>query len=180
MAQRKLARLLLMCLLSATLLAQFTSCAKGEAQEIPLGEQELPDMVLYNAQYTLGRPNEGALLMTANTMTVYQGAKGTVLEDVRFKQNGEDGIDGSCEAATIDENGEKATLTGNVEIQRKSDDLLITAKDIEWDNETMTLDAKGEVVVVYGDGTRVVAQGFSAVLEEDDFEFGRIVEGVVK
>ena len=118
--------------------------------------------------------------MTAKTMTVYKGAKGTVLEDVRFKQNGEDGIEGSCEAATIDENGEKATLTGNVEIQRKSDDLLITAKDIEWDNETMTLDAKGEVVVVCGDGTRVVAQGFSAVLDEDDFEFGQIVEGVVK
>ena len=67
-----------------------------------------------------------------------------------------------------------------MEIQRKSDDLLIKADSIEWDNETVTLDAKGEVVVEYGDGTQVVAQGFSAVLDEDDFEFGRIVRGTVK
>lgn len=162
------------------MLMQLVSCTKSETQGIPLGEQELPDMVLYDAQYTLGRPGEEALVMTARTMTVYKGAKGTILEGVGFKQSGEDGMEGSCEAATIDESGEKATLTGNVTIQRKSDDLVIKADSIEWDNETMTLDAKGEVIVEYGDGTQVVAQGFSAVLDEDDFEFGRIVRGTVK
>lgn len=180
MAQRKLARLLLICLLSATLLIQFVSCTKSETQSIPLGEQELPDMVLYDAQYTLGRPGDEALVMTARTMTVYKGSKGTLLEGVSFKQSGEDGMEGSCETAAIDENGEKATLTGNVEIRRKGDNLVIKAQNIEWNNETMTLDAKGEVVVVYGDGTQVVAQDFSAVLDEDDFEFGRIVRGTVK
>lgn len=180
MVHRKLARLLLMCLLSALPLAALASCSKTETQQIPLGEQELPDMVLYDAQYTLGRPEESALVMAAKTLTLYKDGRGTVLEDVSFAQGGEDGMEGTCETATLDEDGERATLTGSVDIRRKSDGLTIQANSIEWDNEAMTLEAKGEVLVLYGDGTQVLAQGFSAILDEDDFEFGSIVKGTIE
>jgi len=178
MAYKKLAYLLLIALLIALLLC-ITSCSVAESANIPLGEQELPDMILDNAQYTLGRPNEGALIMAAIKMTVYKD-KETQLEQVTFKQVGENGIEGSCDIALLDENGEKATLIGNVTLNRQSDDLTINAQSIEWDNETMSLKTTGIVSVIYGNGTQVEAEGFSAILDEDNFEFGRIIKGVVQ
>ena len=206
MAHGKLARLLLTGLFAASsmlLLTNLTSCTKDSTAGVPLGEQELPDMVLNEARYTLGRPGEAALVMTAKTMTVYKGSKGTILEDVTFRQdaketateeegpaideseNGEadkarSGIEGSCRTATIDEDGEKATLTGDVVIHSYDNDLTIMADSVEWDNGAMTIQTTGKVYIEYGDGTRIAAEGFSAILDEDDFEFGRITEGTVQ
>lgn len=193
MVNGKLARLLLTCmtigLVAATtlLFATLTSCSRnpdgdvvGGTEEIPIGERELPDMVLSEAKYTMGRPGESALVLQARTMTVYKDSKGTVLEDVVFRQEGEGGLEGSCESATIDEKGEKATLSGNVRIKSANEDLTIEAQDVEWDNGAMTIKADGEVSIEYGDGTKVLAEGFSAVLDEDDFEFGRIIRGTIE
>lgn len=169
------------------LFATLTSCSRnpdgdvvGGTEEIPIGERELPDMVLSEAKYTMGRPGESALVLQARTMTVYKDSKGTVLEDVVFRQEGEGGLEGSCESATIDEKGEKATLSGNVRIKSANEDLTIEAQDVEWDNGAMTIKADGEVSIEYGDGTKVLAEGFSAVLDEDDFEFGRIIRGTIE
>ncbi len=173
---KKLACLLLVHLLLITLF----SCSSKENATIPLGEQELPDMVLEQAQYTLGMSGEDALIMNAKTMTVYKSEKGTILEDVHFRQDSEDGLEGSCDIATLDEAGEKATLSGNVTIYRQSDNLTINASSIEWDNKEKSLKSTGEVAVSYEDGTQIVAEGFSALLDKNDFEFGKILEGVIK
>ncbi len=137
-------------------------------------------MVLKQAQYTLGMTGEVALIMNAETMTVYKSEKGTVLEDVHFRQDSEDGLEGSCDIATLDETGEKATLSGNVTIYRQSDNLIINATSIEWDNQKRSLKSNGEVLVFYEDGTQIIAEGFSALLDENDFEFGKILEGTIK
>ncbi len=174
---KKLAYLLLASIFLTTLLI---SCSSKGNETVPLGEQELPDMILEDVQYTLGRTGEDALIMNAKSMTVYKSEKGTILEDVRFKQDNESGLEGSCEIATLDEDREKATLSGNVTIYRQADNLTINASSIEWDNKERSLKSNGEVSVFYEDGTQIIAEGFSAYLDENDFEFGKILEGIIK
>lgn len=177
MTNRKLAHFLLVSFLA--MFFCLVSCSKETSESIPLGEQELPDMILENAQYTLGRPNEDALLMEASKIEIYNNSKGTIMENVKFKQNSEDGFEGTCGHALIDEEANHAILSNDVEIKRESDNLQIYAQSIEWDNDEMTLQTTGTVLVLYEDGTEIEAQGFFANLEENNFEFGSITRGVV-
>ena len=183
MTNRKLAHFLLATILKMSLmpllLFVFVSCSKTTNETTPLGEQELPDMILEDAQYTLGRPNEDALIMKASKIEIYKSEKGTVLEEVQFWQNNEDGFKGSCDLAQIDEDNSHAILTGKVEISRENDHLQIYAQSIEWDNNEMTLQTTGNVKIVYEDGTELEAQGFYAKLNENVFEFGKIVRGTI-
>ena len=183
MANRKLAHFLLVSVLEMFLmlflLFAFVSCSKTTAESVPLGEQELPDMVLENAQYTLGRPNEDALLMEASKIEIYKSSKGTIMEEVKFRQDSQDGFEGSCDYAQIDESSNHAVLSGNVEINRKTDNLQIYAQSIEWDNEEMTLQTTGTVLVIYEDGTEIEAQGFFANIDDNKFEFGSIIRGTI-
>lgn len=183
MTNRKMAHFLLASFLKMSLLLfflfVFVSCAKATSGTIPLGEQELPDMLLEDAQYTLGRPNEDALIMKASKIEIYKSEKGTTLEEVHFWQDTEDGFTGSCKMVQIDEDNNHATLTGEVAISRESDHLQIYANSIEWDNEEMTLQTTGTVRVIYGEGTEIEAQGFYAKLDEDVFEFENITRGTI-
>lgn len=178
MAHFLLIAFLKMSLLSVVLFFP-VSCSKATTESTPLGEQELADMILEEAQYTLGRPNEAALIMKADKIEIYKSEKGTTLENVQFWQDTEDGFTGSCESAKIDEDNNHAQLSGNVEINRESDGLQIYAESIEWDNEEMTLQTTKTVKVIYGDGTEIEAQGFYAELDENLFEFGNIIRGII-
>lgn len=183
MTNRKLAHFLLASFLKVFLvflLFVCVSCSKATTQSVPLGEQELPDMILEEAQYTLGKPNEDALLMEASKIEIYKSSKGTIMENVKFQQASQDGFEGSCASAQIDENSNHAILSGSVEIRRESDNLQIYAQSIEWDNDEKTLQTTGTVLVVYEDGTEIEAQGFFANLDENNFEFGSITRGTIK
>ena len=183
MTNRKLAHFLLAIPLKISLmlflLFAFVSCSKTTTENVPLGEQELPDMILEKAQYTLGRPNETALLMEATKIEIYKSSKGTTMEEVKFHQASQDGFEGSCGYAQIDEGSNHAVLSDTVEIRRQTDNLQIYAQSIEWDNEEMTLQTTGNVLVVYEDGTEIEAQGFFANLDENNFEFGSIIRGTI-
>ena len=184
MTNRRLAHFLLASSLKLALmlllLFVFVSCSKTSTTEsVPLGEQELPDMLLEKAQYTLGRPNEDALIMEASSIEIYKSSKGTILEDVQFWQDSEDGFRGSCGHAQVNEASTHAILSENVEVIRESDNLHIYAQDLEWDNAKMTLQTQGTVSVVYGDGTEIEAEGFFAQLDENNFEFGSITRGTI-
>ena len=77
------------CLLLAALTILFlfamVSCSKISS-EIPIGEQELPDMVLQDAKYILGQENEKPLIMEARTITIYNNERVTTLENVSFSR----------------------------------------------------------------------------------------------
>lgn len=161
------------------LLFVLVSCSKATTETTPLGEQELPDMILEDAQYTLGRPNEDALIMKATKIEIYKSEKGTTLDEVQFWQDSQNGFTGSCDLAQIDEDNNHAILTGNVKIIRESDNLQIYAQSIEWDNEEMKLQTNETVKVIYQDGTEIEAQGFYAKLDENLFEFGEIIRGTI-
>lgn len=183
MTNRKMAHFLLILVLKMSLilfcLFALLSCSKTTSKSIPIGEQELPDMILENAQYTLGRPNEDALIMKASKIEIYKSEKGTTLEDVQFWQNTEDGFTGSCGLAQIDKDNNHAVLTGNVEIKRESDGIQISTQEIEWNNDESTLQTTEAVKIVYGDGTEIEAQGLYAELDKNLFEFENIIRGTI-
>jgi hypothetical protein len=54
---------------------------------------------------------------------------------------------------------------------------VIEADSVVWDGNDNSLMCSGEVTVSYGDGTRIRAKGFSAVADENLYEFGTILEG---
>ena len=77
------------CLLLYVLVLVFicVSCTKTDAQPVPAGEQELPDMEMRNATYTLARGSGEPLVMQAATITIHRGNRGTVLEGVTRGQS---------------------------------------------------------------------------------------------
>lgn len=171
------------CLLLAALTILFlfamVSCSKISS-EIPIGEQELPDMVLQDAKYILGQENEEPLIMQARTITIYKTERGTTLEKVSFSRG--ENLSGSCRKAVINSDNTHASLSGDVTIHKSDsdNDITIEAQEIVWDEEENTISCEGEVLVIYGDGTRIRADRFFAAFDEDLYEFGRIIEGTME
>lgn len=170
---------LLLAALTILFLFSMVSCSKISS-DIPIGEQELPDMVLRDARYILGQENENPLIMEAGTITIYKTERGTTLEKVSFSR-GED-LSGSCNLAVIGSDNNHASLSGDVTIHKSDadNDITIEAQEIVWDDEENSILCEGEVLVIYGDGTRIRADHFYAAFDEDLYEFGRIIEGTME
>ena len=170
------------CLLLALLLLCLTSMVSCSriSSDIPIGEQELPDMVLNDARYILGQEKEDPLVMQARTITIYKTEKGTTLEDVSFSRG--EGLYGSCGKAVINSDNNHATLSGGVTIHQSDDDndTTIVADEIVWDEEENSIQCEGEVLVTYGDGTTIRAYHFYAAFDENLYEFGSIIEGTME
>ena len=159
------------------------SCSRVRG-DIPFGEQEIPDMQLTDADYTLGGNSAGTgssepVTMHASLITIYGKGKDTVLENVSFRQKTK--MSGSCTRATVSSDYKKAVLSGNVFVWINNDgtDVKIETQSVEWNGKENTLLCEGEVKVTYGDGTVITAEGFSATMDEDRYEFGRILGGTI-
>ncbi|MCF0261804.1 MAG: LPS export ABC transporter periplasmic protein LptC [Sphaerochaetaceae bacterium] len=154
-----------------------TSCSKADATSIPFTEQELPDIVMHNASYTLGQPSEDPLTMKAQTITIYNSNKGTILEGVSFTK-GQD-FYGSCDKATTDKDNTYAQLSGNVVIYQNKDNICIQAQNVTWNKEDQSIYSSGEVLVSYQDNSTIRAIGFSALLSENLYEFSEVLGGTI-
>ena len=152
------------------------SCKKLPSS-IPIGEQELPDMVLTDARYVLGQEDEDPLIMTASSMTIYKTERDTVLENVTFSRGTT--LSGTCGHASIKSDNRHAVLSGGVTIHQVDgdNDTTIQAEEIIWDEDENSIICEGEVLVIYGDGTRIRAERFSALFDDNRYEFGKIIEG---
>lgn len=162
------------CLLLVALILS-VSCSRNEGSPIPIGEQQLPDMVMTDALYVLGQPNEEPLSLKADTITIYKSERGTILKNVSFERPSQ--FSGSCEDAIISADARHATLSGDVTIFQKDDDITIKAQSIVWDQDTQSFSCDGEVQMVYGEGTTLKAIGFYAKFDEGLYEFSQILEG---
>lgn len=166
-------------LLTAVLFSLFflSSCKKLMRSEIPEGERELPDIIMHGATYIFGQQDNEPLVMNAQTITMYTGKGGrTILEDVSFHQE-DDGLEGSCDNAYVNEKNTVATLSGNIRLAKKSDEFEIECDDLKWDDEAHIITSDGYVFVTYEDGMKMKAIGFSAQLDDNIYEFGEIIEG---
>ena len=164
------------CLLLVALL--MVSCGNTSEASIPVGEQELPDMVLRNSSYTLARGSDEPMMMDAKTITIYSTGRDTVLEDVSFRQNPD--LSGSCKSAVVSKDNSKAELKGDVTIHKAGDEeITISAQSLVWNNSDNSVVCDGEVLVEYGDGAHIRAIGFSALLDDNKYEFSTVLEGTL-
>lgn len=173
-----MARILLASLFSFSVLLLCAGCSKAGTDSIPIGEQELPDMVLHDATYTLGQPSEKPMVMKAATIEIYSSSRGTMLADVSFTREGE--LSGSCSTAAVSQDNDHAVLSGNVVMTvtaGTSDPVTIEAENLVWDDSTSSVWTTDEVSLTYADGTSIKAIGFSAVFTENLYEFSQILEG---
>ena len=166
------------CLLLAVLIALImASCSRSDSGEIPIGEQDLPDMLMNDAVYTLSQKDESPMVMQAQQILIYGSGRDTVLEYVSFTRGSS--LEGSCNKASVSSDNRHATLTGDVRVVVAGDDgtTVIETDSVVWDGTDSSLTCSGEVTVTYGDGTRIRAMGFSAVTDDNLYEFGSILEG---
>lgn len=155
------------------------SCSRAGLEKA-VTDEELPDMIMTEASYTLGRPDRTPLRMQARTITIYSERNRTVLEEPVFTQKAKDSeeieLEGSCKRAESFDN-ENVTLEGNVRVMKKSDNVTIECDNLIWDDKTSSLSTDGLVKLSYKDGTRMTARGFRALLDSDTYEFTEILEG---
>jgi len=165
-----------------------TSCSRKVSTSIPIGEDELPDMIMHEATYVFGDAGRRPLIMDADVITVYSGKNGrTLLENLTFVQEeeSEEGVshvemEGSCDSAYINSDNSVAKMTGNVRLTKKTDNFTIECDSLEWDDDKQIINTESNVYVKYEDGTELKAIGFSAQLEDNIYEFGQIIEGRYK
>ena len=134
-------------------------------------------MVMKDAVYTLSQKDDSPMVMQAELISIYGTGRDTVLENVSFRRG--DSLEGSCAKATVSSDNNHATLSGNVRVKMTDNDstTVIETDSVVWDGTDSSLMCSGEVTVSYGDGTRIRAEGFSAVADENLYEFGTILEG---
>ena len=134
-------------------------------------------MVMKDAVYTLSQKDDSPMVMQAELISIYGTGRDTVLENVSFRRG--DSLEGSCAKATVSSDNNHATLSGNVRVKMTDNDstTVIETDSVVWDGTDSSLMCSGEVTVSYGDGTRIRAVGFSAVADENLYEFGTILEG---
>lgn len=134
-------------------------------------------MVMRDAVYTLSQTDDNPMVMQASQISIYGTGRDTVLEGVSFRRG--DSLEGSCAKATVASDNKHATLTGDVRVRITDDDSRSTIEtdSVVWDGTDNSLTCYGEVTVTYGDGTRIRAMGFSAMPDENLYEFGTILEG---
>lgn len=133
----------------------------------------MPDLILREATYTFGQPDRNPLTLNAEEISIWQDTR-TAMKKVVFNQNDE--LTGTCDEATSSDN-KRVNLKGNVKLSKVTDNVKIECDSLNWDDDTQTISSDGLVSLVYKDGTEITAEGFSALLEENKYEFKKIVEG---
>ncbi len=176
---KKTVRTCLCVFFSVFLILFAVSCSRAGFEKA-VTDEDLPDMILTDASYTLGKPDRTPLRMQAGKIIIYNERNRTVLETPVFTQNAKDSdeveLEGSCLRAESFDN-EKVTLEGNVRIVKKSDNVVIECDNLIWDDKTSSLSTDGIVSLSYKDGTKMTARGFKALLDSNTYEFDVILEG---
>jgi len=164
---------------AALLLLTFSSCSKADVPA-PAYEGDLPDMIMTNASYTLGKPDRTPLTMNARQITVYNGNSRTILENPSFSQKAKDSdmieLRGSCDYAQSTDNS-SVSLSGNIRIFKNTDNVTIECDTLLWDDEQRMMSTPGIVRLSYPDGTYITARGLTASLDSNLYEFEEIIQG---
>ncbi len=128
------------------------------------------------ATYSFGEKGRTPVVMKAEKITIFsKKTDRTELEKITFNQDDE--MTGSCDSAVVTEKNNRAELSGNIRLYKKTDNYIIMCENLVWDNKSQIISTEGIVDVEYEDGTKIKAKGFTAQLNENIYEFGEIVEG---
>lgn len=162
------------------LLILLTSCSFVEESGERKAKVDYPDIILVNADYTLGQSGESPIFIKSAEMSLYSADERATAEGLSFIQYDEDGniaITGQADHADIDTADRTMDLKGNVILEQSSSGMRIEAESLYFDSSSSEIEADGDVYVVSEDGT-FSGSGFKGDLKEDNYSFSSIKEGI--
>ena len=156
-----------------------TSCSFISGDQDSSVAETRPDIVLIEAEYTLGQSGENPIFINSSRMTFYSSDSRALTESLSFEQFSDDGsliIEGHADSSDINTDSKVIDLTGNVMLRKLDNDMLIEADQLTFDSENSTIKADGSVFVQTDDGS-FRGSGFSGDLKMDIYSFRTIEEG---
>ncbi|MBO8435951.1 MAG: LPS export ABC transporter periplasmic protein LptC [Spirochaetes bacterium] len=167
-------------LLIALSLLLITSCSFRSGDEESHEKAVLPDIILENADYTLGQRDENPIYINSTRMTFFSHDHKAIVENISFTSYNDDGsiaVEGSAGHGEIDTDSRTMNLSGGVSLKASSGDMMIEAESLIFDSENGEIEADGNVRVSSEDGV-FAGTGFRGDLLEEVYAFRTITEGV--
>ncbi|NCC64326.1 MAG: hypothetical protein EOM15_06695 [Spirochaetia bacterium] len=160
------------------------SCSLSVEQEFLSRTDQLPDLQLSNATYTLDRGHEPPLFLKASRIAIYDVDNRAMLTDVSFFQKDEEGLivlSGKADEAEVQTQTYDATLSGSIRIEKPSEQLVIEAEELMYNHELMILKSSqnSPITLIFEGNKRVVGSDLVAELATATFSFGTLDEGVI-
>ncbi len=161
------------------------SCSLSQEDSLVARTLELPDLRLTNAVYVNKGSDGNPVTVYAQEISIYEATNKAFITGFSFVQKNDAGdieITGKADQAEVDTNTYDAELKGNIRVEKPAENLIIEADNLSWKAEDQLLSSEGDAIVRlnYQDNKVVTGQGFHGDLKHSEFEFSKLLEGVVK
>lgn len=166
--------------LAIILLALLSSCSFRDSDGETHEKGIYPDLVLTNAEYTLGQSGERPIHLTCSMLALFSADSLAQIDNLSFisyDENGETAVEGRADRAVVDTDTKRMELEGDVVIHAASGDMMITSDALVFDSENDEITADGNVSVSSEDGS-FRGTGFRGDLRAEAYAFATIDEGV--
>lgn len=158
-------------ILLVSLIASLSSCTFNYSDGTGLGPA-IPDMVLTDVSARRYEDAKLSLVLSADTLEMYDADGVWAGEGVSFTQysddanDADDGIEaeGSAGFLLVNQDEEVYSLGDGISFHLLTDDLFFTANDLQWTKKAHRLSgsANGEVSIEESDGSVIRGTGFVA------------------
>jgi LPS export ABC transporter protein LptC len=169
----------------AALLTLLLPCCSLDYEQARVAESisgETPETILVNFTHTVMSGGKVWVVLEADRAETYGDRKEIVLENVLFREYGEQGnllTEARADRAVFSTDSEDATVSGSIVIYSPEDQAALRASRLSWTREGRRLVADdGQTVRLQkDDGTFVEGRGFSADFRRKKLEFASRVRG---
>jgi LPS export ABC transporter protein LptC len=172
-------------LAAAGVLSVLAGACSFDYGDLSAGNRENePDLIMRGLEYVRVRDGNPSIRVQADSAERFEDARIMKIRDLRFEQyapnDPEANALGSAGSARIDLATGNAVLRDGVRVVVPSEDLSITTRSLDWDDETRYLagDPAVPVRIERGDGTSMTGSGFFADTRSRTWEFTGGVQGV--
>ena len=138
-------------------------------------DEEVPETIILDFSRTRidgGRPE---FQITGSRAAAYGKRMETEVEDVLFREFGDDGeitTEGRADRLRISSETEDAEIEGNIRFYHAEEETGIEAERLNWSNEERLLSGpEGEVTVSRKSGSTLTGEGFRADMRRKRIEF---------
>lgn len=172
--------LFLMC---SALFPLFLSCSFNYGNDT-FGTKIIPEMVLTGVEASRYKDARLSMVLSADTLEMYDSDQIWAGEKVSFLQYASDGsgtleAEGQAGILLVDDASEVYSLGENTTFHSIKDNLTFSAEDLRWTKQTHRLSSPvdGKVKIEKSDGSIISGTGFFADTLAREYEFSNPVTG---
>ncbi len=156
-----------------------SSCSRESSSSTTMLKGTYPDLVMTNAESTVGQESGSPIILNAGRMTLYSSDGYALLEDFSFTSLSEEGeieTEGKADKGNIELDGSRIELEGNVVFSRPGDNMLVKAESMIYNRESDEITTVGAVMVSSDEGT-IEGDDFKGDLRRNLYSFSNIRKG---